>query len=180
MNYLENRLDTFFTEYKIAIEPFGFILQYDMEKILKDYKNRGLFKSLNLHSNISNGFQPSSHFNFFFDAPQTNKKFYIFGTDHGPCDYAINKESSVIAIIEVITGNFFFNIAKDEISFLQVLTKMIEFENYYAKGIHVDGNMTRKTREECIKLAGGEDYAKLYRHIIISEEDMPTDPFTLP
>lgn len=177
---LENHLITFFDEYKIAVERFGFILQYDMHGIVKDYKNRGVFKSLNKHSNISNGLQPSSHFDFFFQAPQTNRGFYIFGTDHGPCDYAINKKSGAIAIIEVITGYFFFNVAKDEISFLQALTKIIEFENYYTKGIHVTGAMTRKVREECIKLAGGEEYAKLYRNIIISEEDMPTEPFTLP
>jgi hypothetical protein len=180
MNSLEKYLEDFFAEYKIAAQPFEFVLTYNIEAILNVWGKKGLFNSINIHSNISDGYQPSMHFDFYFSARQTNNKYHIFGTDHGPCDYAINKKSGEIALLEIITGKFFFNIAKDEVSFLQVLTKMIEFENYYLKKVHVDGTLTRKIRAECINLAGGENYAKLYRYIIISEEDMPTDEFTLP
>lgn len=179
METIKKIIDNFLIEVNFITQQFNVTIEYDVDRIAADQSKQGLFKSLNVHSNISKSKSLSAEFDFFYNAPQTNVKYYIFGTNHGGFDYAIDLKDGFVALLEVGTGRFLFEIAKDEVSFMQALTKILQFENLYDKGIQVDGALIRQIRTEAIHLAGGFKYAKLYENVIISEEDMPEGPFIL-
>lgn len=170
----------FFAECNYSTQQFGLKIEYDVKKITNELQRKGLFKTLYTYSNVHKVASLSAEFDFFLDAPQTNAKYYIFGTNHSGFDYAVNKKTGKVAILEEITGAFLLDVAENEVAFMQAFTKVIEFGNLYKKKVKVDGDLTRKIRREAIELAGGDQYAKIYKNIIISEEDMPMEPFTLP
>lgn len=180
METIERIIRSFLEECNYSTQRFGLNIEYDVEKITNAFQHKGLFKALYIYSNVHKVASLSSNFNFFLDAPQTNAEYYIFGTDHSGFDYAINKNTGKVAILEEITGVFLLDVAENEVAFMQAFTKVIEFGNLYKKKVKVDGDLTRKIRKEAIMLAGGEPYAKLYENIIISEDDMPMEPFILP
>ncbi len=180
MENIERIIRSFLEECNYSTQQFGLNIEYNVKKITSMYQQKGLFKSLYIYSNVYKVVSLSSDFDFFLDAPQTNTKYYIFGTNHSGFDYGISKKTGKVAILEEITGMFLLDVAESEVAFMQAFTKVIAFGNFYKRKIDVDGDLTRKMRREAIALAGGEPYAKLYRNIIISEDDMPTEPFTLP
>jgi|GEM_PF-1989059 len=164
------------TQNKISV-PFQ--ISFDINKIVSNVSKFDLFSSITTYSNISVSPQLITEFHFL-QFPVYTDSFFIFGTSSNGYDYATNNQDGKVCILD--SGRtFFFNVANSEISFIRVLIELIEMENISDM---LDGNVPfekiSEIRQRCIDLAGGPEYGKLYKYIVISAENNPDEPFELP
>lgn len=182
---MKELLALFFTEYQKGIDlrefEKRFILVWDIDKIVWESAKSGLLFSVCKFSNIGEAHQIIPDFYFLPVLETTSNEYvFVFATSSDGFDYAVDKQTGEVVLIDYDGEEIFFSIAKDEVSFLKVLMKLVEFKSFFRRGVKVEASISKKYREECIQLAGGEKYSKFYRFTVISQDDQPSVPFTLP
>ncbi len=182
---MENLIKSFFKEYQELldsikeIEKKQRVLKFDIQKIIKNSINDNIIPAIIKYSNIHKVLEITNPVNFY-DKILDKRNILVFGTDHGAIDFAIEKATGKIIIIDSQTHEKYFAIAKNQQSFLAVLIKFLEFNSYFIlENKKINPSISKSLREETIKIAGGVEYEKFYNHIIISDGDCTEGSFIL-
>ncbi len=175
-------IKTFFESFQQGLNATNyrhedFELIYDLDSIIS--KSTGIINGLFTYSNLSYAPQLLNEL-YFFPHIEEYSDCQVFASSLNGYDYALQKKSGEVCIVDSDTKIYFFSIAESEISFIKVLIKMIEFTMHIIEKREMSPIISKEARNECIRLAGGGEYSKLYRFIIISKGDIPTEKFTLP
>jgi hypothetical protein len=195
----KSSLSVFFSKYQLRIDsdfdkirskriPFHvdensndgpFQINFDVDKIFDNAHKFDLFSSIMTYSNIRNSPQLITEFRFL-QFPEYIDSFFVFGTSSNGYDYATSSQNGKVSILDSDLKTFYFNAADSEISFIRILTELINFENIFEiSNGDIPFEKIEEIRKKCIAFAGGPEYEKLYRHILISEKNNPGSPFEL-
>jgi len=151
-----------------------FNLEWSTAKIDKK-KKEGLFKMILKYSNILESPQIVPNFHFI-ELDHHSQKYFPFALTYEEFFICTDVDFGTIVLVD----NDFEKknqIAKDEISFLQILIVIVEFELQFILDKEPSKQEIIACRNKCIELAGGANYNKFYNFIIANTDENPEQPF---